>query len=153
MSYTARKIYPVEVKTENSQFLPSSLPRSSEYLFNRDLSLIEFFRRVLEEALDTSQSVLERLKFLAILSSNLDEFFMIRVSGLKDSLGNKSAADGMDFEELLAEIKTRVTELIDEQTKCLYEEVLPELSRNGIEISSFDSLSHDEQEKLTAYFK
>jgi polyphosphate kinase len=153
MSYTARKIYPIEVKTETSQFLPSSLPRSSEYLFNRDLSLIEFFRRVLEEALDTSQSVLERLKFLAILSSNLDEFFMIRVSGLKESLGTKAAADGMDIEELLAEIKTRVTELIDEQTKCLYAEVLPELSRHGIEICRFDSLNKDEQEILTDYFK
>jgi polyphosphate kinase len=153
MSYTARKIYPVEVKTENSQFLPSSLPRSSQYLFNRDLSLIEFFRRVLEEALDSSQSVLERLKFLAILSSNLDEFFMIRVSGLKDSLGNKIAPDGMEIEDLLAEIKMRVTDLIDEQTKCLYAEVLPELSRNGIDICSFDSLNKDEQAKLTEYFK
>jgi polyphosphate kinase len=153
MPYTARKIYPIEVKTGNSQFLPSSLPRSSEYLFNRDLSLIEFFRRVLEEALDSSQAVLERLKFLAILSSNLDEFFMIRVSGLKESLGNKAAADGMDIEELLAEIKTRVTELIDEQTKCLYGDILPGLSQNGIEICSFDELNKDEQDKLTEYFK
>src|SRR5688572_8187241 len=100
MSYTARKIYPIEVKTENTNFLPSPLPRSSEYLFNRDLSLLEFFRRVLDEALDENQAPLERLKFLAILSSNLDEFFMIRVSGLKDSLPNKSAADGMEIEEL-----------------------------------------------------
>jgi len=54
MSYTARKIYPIEVKTENSHYLPSRLPRSSEYLFNRDLSLVEFFRRVLDEGLDKS---------------------------------------------------------------------------------------------------
>jgi polyphosphate kinase len=154
MSYTARKIYPIEVKTGNSQFLPSSLPRSPEYLFNRDLSLIEFFRRVLDEALDSSQAALERLKFLAILSSNLDEFFMIRVSGLKESLGsNKVAADGMEIEELLAEIKTRVTELIDAQTNCLYKEVLPELSQNGIEICDFKSLNESEQENLTEYFK
>jgi polyphosphate kinase len=133
--------------------LPSSLPRSSEYLFNRDLSLIEFFRRVLDEALDSSQPPLEKLKFLAILSSNLDEFFMIRVSGLKDSLGNKSAADGMDIEPLLAEIKTRVSELIDEQTKCLYEDVLPQLAQNGIEICEFSSLNQTEQEKLTDYFR
>ncbi len=153
MSYTARKIYPIEVKNENTEFLPSSLPRSSEYLFNRDLSLIEFFRRVLEEALDPSMAALERLKFLAILSSNLDEFFMIRVSGLKESMGSKVAADGMDIDELLAEIKTRVTGLIDEQTKCLYDEVLPELAKNGVEICSFDSLTNDEKEKLTEYFK
>ncbi len=153
MAYTARKIYPFEINGETSQFLPASLPRSSEYLFNRDLSLIEFFRRVLEEALDNSQAPLERLKFLAILSSNLDEFFMIRVSGLKDSLGTKSAADGMDIEHLLAEIKTRVTELIDEQTKCLYQEILPELAHHGVEICSVDSLNENERESLTEYFK
>ena len=78
---------------------------------------------------------------------------MIRVSGLKESMGSKVAADGMDIDELLAEIKTRVTGLIDEQTKCLYDEVLPELAKNGIEICSFDSLTNDEKEKLTEYFK
>lgn len=153
MSHTARKIYPVEVKTENSGFLPASLPRSSEYLFNRDLSLVEFFRRVLEEGLDNSQPALERLKFLSILSSNLDEFFMIRVSALKESLSSKTSADGMTAAELLIEIKSRVNELIDQQTKCLYEEILPELSQNGVEVCSFDSLSENEQQKLTEYFK
>jgi len=153
MSYTARKIYPIEVKTETSSSLPAVLPRSSEYLFNRDLSLIEFFRRVLEEGLDNSQPVLERLKFLSILSSNLDEFFMIRVSALKEPLGEKVSADGMKAADLLIEIKSRVTELINEQTKCLYEEILPELSKNGIEICSFDSLTENEQQKLTEYFK
>ncbi len=153
MSYTAKKIYPVEVKTEISHFLPSPLPRSSEYLFNRDLSLLEFFRRVLEEALDETQTPLERLKFLAILSSNLDEFFMIRVSGLKDSIGNKAAADGMEIEELLNEIKSRVNELSAAQTKCLYNDVLPELAQKGVEICRFDELSPEEQEKLTGYFK
>ena len=153
MSYTARKIYPIEVKTDKSQFLPSPLPRSSEYLFNRDLSLIEFFRRVLDEGLDQSQAALERLKFLAILSSNLDEFFMIRVSGLKDSLGNKAAADGMPIDELLAEIKTRVTELIKEQTRCLYDEILPDLKQKGVEICSFNELNETEQGELTEYFR
>lgn len=153
MSYTARKIYPIEVKTENSHFLPSPLPRSPEYLFNRDLSLLEFFRRVLEEALDEKQAPLERLKFLAILASNLDEFFMIRVSGLKDSLGNKAAADGMEIEVLLGEIKERVTELINEQTKCLYNDVLPALAQKGVEICRYSELEEAEQENLTEYFK
>src|SRR4029078_12443176 len=58
-------------------------------LVNRDLSLIEFFRRVLEEGMDRSQPILERLKFMAIFSSNIDEFFMIRVSGLKEKLGHR----------------------------------------------------------------
>jgi polyphosphate kinase len=153
MSYTAKKIYPIEVGTEHSQSLPSPLPRSPEYLFNRDLSLIEFFRRVLEEATDRSQAPLERLKFLAILSSNLDEFFMIRVSGLKDSYGMRLAADGMDIEKLLTEIKPRVVELIEEQTKCLYEEILPQLAEQGIEVCSFNELKEQEQEHLTEYFR
>jgi polyphosphate kinase len=143
----------VEAVSENSQNSASAQPQASEYLFNRDLSLIEFFRRVLDEALDPRQTVLEKLKFLAILASNLDEFFMIRVSGLKESLGVKVPADGTDVEELLAEIKLRVTDLIAQQTKCLYAEVLPELERNGIEICKFNSLKKEEQEKLTAYFR
>jgi len=78
---------------------------------------------------------------------------MIRVSGLKDNPGEKTAADGMKYEEILTEIKPRVTELVKEQTKCLYEEVLPELAQKGVEICSFDSLSESERERLTEYFK
>src|SRR5215210_1300181 len=72
-----------------SDVTPSALPkelRGPEFLFNRELSLLEFHRRVLEEALDDSQPVLERLKFLSIFSTNTDELFMIRVSGLKEAL-------------------------------------------------------------------
>src|SRR5215213_6116174 len=71
---------------------------AEQLLFNRDLSLVEFFRRVLEEALDHTQPLLERLKFLSIFYSNLDEFFMIRVSGLKEKLeyeGKKASRDGL----------------------------------------------------------
>src|SRR5687768_9823458 len=78
-------------------------------LINRDLSLLEFFRRVLDEALNTDLPILERLKFLAIFSSNLDEFFMIRVSGLKEKTGERVevSPDGYSRPELLAEIRTR----------------------------------------------
>ena len=70
---------------------------SSSHFINRDLSLLEFFQRVLEEAQDESQPLLERLKFIAILSSNLDEFFMIRVSGLKERLVNDTKVAGDDL--------------------------------------------------------
>lgn len=153
MSYRARKLFPIEVKTEQSESIPSTLPRSSDYLFNRDFSLIEFFRRVLDEASDKSLPILERLKFLVILSANLDEFFMIRVSGLKEKHCHKISADGLTPAEQLAEIKPRITELINRQMKCLREEILPELSANGIEISSFKTLSEAEQLKLNEYFK
>lgn len=121
---------------------------------NRDLSLLGFFRRVLEEAMDDTQPPLERLKFISILSSNLDEFFMIRVSGLKEKLGRevRASSDGFSTAELLSEIKTRVTELIDEQMRCLGDEILPELSRAGIVVRPFNSLSDDERRQLNEYF-
>src|SRR5215217_3379790 len=93
-------------------------------VLNRDLCQLEFFRRVLEEASDKTTPALEKLKFLSVFSSNLDEFFMVRVSGLKEML---------DIEELgpmpgeptppeqLGVICERVLTLIDEQTRCLRE--------------------------------
>jgi polyphosphate kinase len=154
MTYTARQIYPIEQsKAVGNYSLPEQLPRSAEYLFNRELSLIEFFRRVLEEAQDESQPLLERLKFLAILSSNLDEFFMIRVSSLKEKFIDKLSADGMTPAEQLAEIRARLTEMIDAQMKCLREDVLPALAKEGISIASYDSLSQAEREFLDDYFK
>jgi polyphosphate kinase len=154
MTYIARQMYPVEqLQPENTDFLPLHLPRSSEFLFNRELSLIEFFQRVLEEALDQTQPILERLKFLAILSSNLDEFFMIRVSSLKEKYGDKLSPDGMTPAEQLTEIKARLTEMVRAQTKCLREEILPELSREGIVIAQYDSLADGERQVLDEYFK
>jgi polyphosphate kinase len=175
MAYTAREIYPVETKkTEPSVgadlrrtvetnadagaseiALPAQLPRSSEYLFNRDLSLIEFFRRVLEEALDESQPLLERLKFLAIFSSNLDEFFMIRVSGLKEKFSdsNRLSADGKTATEQLKAIRERLVELIDVQAKCLHSEVLPALAENGVVVASYAALTNAERESLNEYYK
>lgn len=124
-------------------------------LINRDLSLIEFFRRVLEEARDPSLPVLERLKFLAIFSSNLDEFFQIRVSGLMEKTGQmvEVSPDGYTRPELLAEIRLRVSELIETQMNCLRGELLPELKNNGIELTEYSSLSESERDSLDRYFK
>lgn len=130
------------------------LPDSSTIL-NRDLSLLEFFRRVLDEALDATQPILERVKFLAIFASNLDEFFMIRVSGLMEKLGAivEVPADGYSRNELLAEIKARVTEMTDVQMRCLREDLLPELEKNGIVLSQYKQLSKDEQRAADRYFR
>ncbi|HMJ09394.1 MAG TPA: polyphosphate kinase 1, partial [Pyrinomonadaceae bacterium] len=124
-------------------------------ILNRDLSQLEFFRRILGEALDESQPVLERLKFLAIFSSNLDEFFMIRVSGLMEELGTISdvPADGYSRPELLAEIKKRVTELINVQMRCLCDDIIPELAKNGIILAKYAELTEDEQNSVNIYFK
>jgi polyphosphate kinase len=154
MTQLARKIYPVEQNNlVENLVLSNQTLRSPKNLFNRELSLIEFFRRVLEEALDESQPLLERLKFLSILSSNLDEFFMIRVSSLKEKYIEKVSQDGMTPAEQLAEIKIRVTELIETQMKCLCDEILPSLASEGIHLVSYESLSEKERERLDKYFK
>ncbi|HEX6124786.1 MAG TPA: hypothetical protein VFZ23_05375, partial [Pyrinomonadaceae bacterium] len=111
MTTAFRQMYSVPQSLESfDQTAIQSAPTTAT-LINRDLSLIEFFRRVLEEAMDKRLPVLERLKFLAIFSSNLDEFFMIRVSGLKEKTGQKAdvSPDGYSRPELLSEIKTRVS--------------------------------------------
>src|SRR3982750_886290 len=91
-------------------------------LFNRELSWIEFNRRVLEEATDESLPVLERLKFLSIFSTNLDEFFMIRVSGLKEQIAEgvgELSADGMTASEQMREIFARLEPMLKTQADTL----------------------------------
>ncbi|MDT7541249.1 MAG: polyphosphate kinase [Acidobacteriota bacterium] len=135
--------------------LPASLRHAREFLINREASLIEFFRRVLEEAQDESQPVLERVKFLAILSSNLDEFFMIRVSGIKEELDQEFVSktpDGLMPQEQLRLIRERIAPLIAEQSRCLRQDVLPQLAERGIEIASYDRLSTEERKQLKKYF-
>jgi polyphosphate kinase len=128
---------------------------ATKLFFNRELSLLEFHRRVLQEALDPGNPVLERLKFLAIFTSNLDEFFMIRVSGLKEELEEnvtELSPDGMTPGEQLGEIRERVLSMLKEQTKCLREQVLPELASAGIHVAPYESLGLEEQQALRAYF-
>ncbi len=128
---------------------------SNTLFFNRELSLLEFHHRVLDEALDKSNPLLERLKFLAIFSSNIDEFFMIRVSGLKEGL-NKNVTelslDGLTQAEQLREIRKRLLPMLHKQTSCLREEILPDLKNAGIHISSYSSLTTHEREAIDDYF-
>lgn len=121
---------------------------------NRDLSLLEFFRRVLDEGLDKSQPLLERLKFLSIVSSNLDEFFMIRVSALKEKIDASVGVslDGYTRGQLLREIRFRVLDLNGQQAACFNDDILGELTREGIDIVEFDALSRSEREVLNERF-
>lgn len=130
------------------------VPSRSQFFFNRELSLLEFHARVLEEALDDRNLLLERLKFLSIFSSNLDEFFMIRVSGLKEELGDSNviSPDGLTPSEQLARTRERILGLVRDQARCLRDEVLPQLRDEGVSLLSYESLSHHEKESLDHYF-
>ncbi len=125
-------------------------------VFNRDLSQLEFFRRLLEEATDKSVPLLEKLKFLSVFADNLDEFFMVRVSGLKEMLEieNLGPMPGeLTPAEQLKVIRQRVLPLVEEHTRCLREEVLPGLKKAGVVIAPYDSLSKSEKRRLAEYFK
>src|SRR5581483_9940999 len=106
------------------------------FYINRELSWLEFNRRVLEEAQDPSVPLLERLKFLGIFSSNLDEFFMVRVGGLQQKvqarIARGSGADRMPPAEQLERITQEVRQMVEQQYRCLKEEVLPALEKEGV---------------------
>lgn len=123
---------------------------------NRELSLIEFNRRVLEEAFRHETPLLERVKFLAIFSNNMDEFFMVRVSGLLQQvlLGVSDApADGLTPREQIVAIHRVVTELVDKQMAYWTNTVLPELESVGIHVLHYDDLKKRAQKRLTDYFE
>ena len=127
-----------------------------EYYFNRELSWLEFNRRVLEEALDPSNPLLERVKFLSIFSSNLDEFFMIRVSGLRRQLqaGALSApADGLTPAKQLSAIYETLDPMLAEAARCWREDLMPKLSDAGICILTYKELKKKQRKLLRRHFQ
>lgn len=144
------------LKSNATRFVQARFGREPGALFfNRELSWLEFNRRVLNEALDPSNPLLERLKFLSIFSTNLDEFFMIRVSGLKEQIAEnvaKLSPDGMSAGEQLRAIRERVRPMLVEQMRCLEEEVMPGLAAEGIRICGFSSIGDKERQRLNDYF-
>jgi polyphosphate kinase len=123
--------------------------------FNRELSLLEFQRRVLDEARDERNKLLERVKFLSIVSSNLDEFFMVRNAALKQKLraGNQDLSiDGRTVTQQLSAVRTRVGGLMKEIYDCFQKQLIPELARAGIRIVTWDSLDDRERGALQAYY-
>jgi polyphosphate kinase len=125
-------------------------------LINRELSWLEFNRRVLEEAQDPSVPLLERVKFLAIFSSNLDEFFMVRVAGLKRQLraGDATAGpDGLAPAAALGAITRRIHELVDAQHRCFLEEIQPLLAAEGVAIVRPKEATREQRTFLEDYFR
>ena len=130
--------------------------RDPSLYLNRELSWLEFNRRVLHEALDPRTPLLERLKFLAIFSSNLDEFFHVRVAGLKQQLAAgivERTADGMTPEDQLRSISSVVRELVDQHRRALEEEVLPTLASHGLTLHQrLTELSPADRNHIDTYF-
>ena len=127
----------------------------SRWFINRELSWIAFNERVLEEACDPTVPALERLKFLAITSSNLDEFFMIRVAGLKSQLSGhveESGPDAMSPGEQLGAISARCHEMVGRQYRALLGDVLPNLERAGVRLLGLQQLSSGAAAFVTDYF-
>jgi polyphosphate kinase len=123
---------------------------------NRELSLLEYNQRVLEEAQDPSNPLLERLKFLCFVASNLDVFFEVRVAGLKQlHQSNVSAAgpDGMSPGEQLAAISLRVRRMVDDTYRTWREELVPALEENNIFFLRCDELTSEEKEYYAKYFE
>ncbi len=128
-----------------------------EHFMNRELSWLEFNARVLEEAEDETNPLLERVKFLSIFSSNLDEFFMVRVAGLREQAFGDSAPqdfspDGLRAIAQLDMISKRTHELVAAQYNCWNEQILPQLGEHGIQLRKYDELSSKQLQVLERFF-
>ncbi len=122
---------------------------------NRELGMLEFQRRVLDEAVDPVNPLLERVKFLAILGSNLEEFFMVRVGGLimqRDEGVPDLSIDGLSAPEQLVEIRKVVQKLMEEGRELWNKTLMPELDAAGIHIRSYKNLTQRQKQIVNAYF-
>ena len=131
------------------------LPTGSRYI-NREISWLQFNRRVLNEALDAGNPLLERLKFLAIFESNLDEFYMVRVSGLIEQFESgilEQSPDGMTPNEQLVSISQAAKPLRQQAAAAFETQLRPALAKAGIAIRSYDSLNSKQRKELETYFQ
>lgn len=127
-----------------------------ENYFNRDLSWLEFNGRVLEEALNPELPLLERIKFISIFFSNLDEFYMIRVSGLKEQIRAKvfdATIDGLTPNEAIVKIEQVVRPTLKKIYEYWSTEIIPQLNENNIHILNINKLSEENKNSLNEYFK
>lgn len=134
-----------------SEFVPTP-----ELFINRELSWLEFNARVLAEAFDARNLLLERLKFLAIFSTNLDEFYMVRVAGIRRQLAagvTATSADGLTPHQQLDAIETRVAALLEDRRRCLHELLLPALAERGVRLVGMSELTPSEWLRVDEFFE
>lgn len=125
--------------------------------YNRELSWMDFNMRVLEEAMEKENPILERVRFLAITASNLDEFFMVRVAGVMEKLRSKYAVpddpSGMTAPELFRLLSEKIHIFTEKQESCLHRFILPELAQNGIRFVSPNRMTPEQTDFLSHYFQ
>lgn len=126
------------------------------YFINRELSWLEFNQRVLDQAIDESNPLLERLKFLCIVSSNLDEFFEVRVAGLKQQKQThlfETGPDGITASDALVSISQRVRRLVDDQYQLWREQLQPQLEANRIRFHTYPDVPAEEKAHFEEFFQ
>ena len=131
---------------------------AADAFINRELSWLDFNARVLEEAEDATNPLLERVKFLAIFSSNLDEFFMVRVAGLREQAFGDGAPqdytpDGLLPINQLQKISKRTQELVAQQYRCWNDAILPQLAQSGVRLVKVHELDDAQKETLDKFFR
>jgi polyphosphate kinase 1 len=129
--------------------------RDPKYFINRELSWLEFNQRVLDQAMDEANPLLERLKFLCIVSSNLDEFFEVRVAGLKQQKQthtHETGPDGLSAGKALAKISERVRRLVDDQYRCWREQLQPQLDAEKIRFHHYPNVPEVQRGHFREFF-
>jgi len=132
------------------------MPADPSLFINRELSWLEFNARVLNEAFDARNPLLERLKFLSIFSTNLDEFYMVRVAGLRRQIAagmQAVAPDGMSPNDQLDAIHARVTQLMEKGRVLLHDDLLPALAAHDVKLIDVDSLNGEEWKTIDDFFE
>jgi polyphosphate kinase len=129
--------------------------KNPKNFFNRDLSWVEFNKRVLDEALNPNLPLLEKVKFVSIFSSNLDEFYMIRISGLKEQIAaniHEPTIDGLTPPEQVIKIEKALKPMIKQMNDLWMNEIVPGLKKHGVELLKFAEFSEADRIKLREYF-
>jgi polyphosphate kinase len=145
-----------EPDVDGNGFVTDGAPLPDDRFADRELGWLAFNERVLELAEDAGQPLLERVRFLAIFASNLDEFFMVRVAGLKRRMATGiavAAASGLSPRQVLDAISERAHELMERHAKVFSGDVQPALAAEGITLVHWDELETREQERLHKYFR
>ena len=142
-------------QVDPESLLPSLKSFKNRFI-DRELTWLDFNERVLEQAEDHTLPLLERAWFLAIFSSNLDEFYMVRVAGLMRRIKagiTPVRASGLDAHQVLAQVTSRTKELTARQAALFQEDIRPALAERNVKILGWDELNSDQQERLTRYFR